>query len=100
MRTGLAGIAAAVVLLPLLWTLSGCGCADDEREITDGSGETCCVAALFDCGERRNICQPIECSEDAQEECADLSSSERHCGGCWRACGQLEQCEEGMCVPL
>ena len=100
MRAGLAGIGASMALLPLLWTLSGCGCADDEREITDGSGETCCVAAIFDCGPSRSICHPIECSEDAHDECADLSATERHCGHCWNACGAYEQCDDGTCVPI
>lgn len=87
------------LLASALLTLQACGCADDEREITDDSGETCCVAGLFDCGEGRTICHPIECSEDAHDECADLNQTERHCGRCWNACGQFEQCEDGVCEP-
>lgn len=88
------------MLMPLVLALQGCGCDDGEEEFRDELGQTCCVPTPFDCGAGIDICQPLECSDDARAECADVTVSERHCGRCWHACASGEQCEDGICVQL
>ncbi len=76
---------------------------ENDQPVT-GTCDSCIDEEEPDCGIRETYCptHPDECAADGVDPdscgCYDLFDDERHCGACFFACPEGDQCSLGQCV--